>query len=140
MINSQTHKHKWTKVYVIRRGTRSYPDNSFTCGHCFPSRRRRSTTARRSLFSGSCVSGLKNNTDQNLQLIGRFIEDQIESAKTIYDQFTIVFSWLNLFGYHPDDLTLKKRVRSNFSDANHATNAIACDKANKDSALIWKST
>jgi hypothetical protein len=75
----------------------------------------------------SCVSELKNNTDLNLHLIGRFIEDQIESAKTIVDQFTIVFFWLNLFGYYPDDLTQKKRVRSNFSDANHATNAIACD-------------
>ena len=75
----------------------------------------------------TCVSRLKNDSDPNRQLIGRFIEDEIENAKTIDDQFTIVFFWLNLFRYHPDDLTQKKRVRSNFSDTNHATNAIACD-------------
>lgn len=74
-----------------------------------------------------CVGELKSATDANLQLIGDFIENEIESAKTIDDQFTIVFFWLNLFRYHPDDLTRKDRVRSNFSDANHATDAIACD-------------
>jgi hypothetical protein len=74
-----------------------------------------------------CVGELKSATDANLQLIGDFIENEIESAKTIDDQFTIVFFWLNLFGYYPDDLTRKDRVRSNFSDANHATDAIACD-------------
>jgi len=75
----------------------------------------------------TCVGKLKSTTDPNLQLIGNFIENEIESAKTIDDQFTIVLLWLNLFGYYPDDLTRKDRVRSNFSDANHATYAIACD-------------
>jgi hypothetical protein len=75
----------------------------------------------------TCVDKLKSATDSNLQLIGNFIENEIESAKTIDDQFTIVFSWLNFFGYYPDDLTRKDRVRSNFSDSNHATCAIACD-------------
>lgn len=75
----------------------------------------------------TCVGKLKSATDANLQLIGNSIEDGIESAKTIDDQFTIVFFWLNFFGYYPDDLTLKDKVRSNFSDANHATYAIACD-------------
>ena len=75
----------------------------------------------------TCVGKLKSATDPNLQLIGNFIENEIESAKTIDDQFKIVFLWLNLFGYYPDDLTRKNRVRSNFSDANHATYAIACD-------------
>lgn len=74
-----------------------------------------------------CVGKLKSSSDPNLQLIGNFIEDEIESAKTIDDQFTIVFLWLNLFSYYPDDLTRKDRMRSNFSDANHATYAIACD-------------
>jgi hypothetical protein len=74
-----------------------------------------------------CVGKLKSASGPNLQLIGNFIENEIESAKTIDDQFTIVFLWLNLFGYYPDDLTRKDRVRSNFSDANHATFAIACD-------------
>jgi hypothetical protein len=75
----------------------------------------------------TCVGKLKSATDPNLKLIGGFIENKIRSAKAIDDQFEIVFLWLNLFGYHPDDLTQKNRVRSNFSDANHATNAIACD-------------
>lgn len=75
----------------------------------------------------TCVEKLKNTADANLQLIGNFIENEIESAKTIDDQFTIVFLWLNLFGYYPDDLTRIDRVRSNFSDANHATYGIACD-------------
>ncbi|HUT70174.1 MAG TPA: hypothetical protein VMW89_05815 [Desulfatiglandales bacterium] len=75
----------------------------------------------------TCVDKLKSATDANLQLIGNFIQNEIESAKTIDDQFTIVFLWLNLFGYYPDDLTRIDRVRSNFSDANHATYAIACD-------------
>ena len=75
----------------------------------------------------ACVSKLKSTTDPNLQCIGNFIEDMIESAKTIDDQFMTVFFWLNLFGYYPDDLTQKNRVRSNFSDSNHATCAIACD-------------
>jgi len=75
----------------------------------------------------TCVNKLKDDTDPNLQIIGRFIEEEIKNANMIDDQFTIVFFWLNLFGYYPDDLTQKKRVRSNFSDANHATNAIACD-------------
>ena len=67
------------------------------------------------------------STDANLQLIGNFIQNEIESAKTIDDQFASVFIWLNIFGYYPDDLTRIDRVRSNFSDANHATCAIACD-------------
>lgn len=73
------------------------------------------------------VGMLKSAKSSNLRLIGEFIENEIESAKTIDDQFTIVFLWLNLFGYYPDDLTQKDEVRSNFSDANHATYAIACD-------------
>jgi len=75
----------------------------------------------------TCVDKLKNATDVNLQPIGSFIQDEIESAQTIDDQFTIVFLWLNLFGYYPDDLTRIDKVRSNTSDANHATYAIACD-------------
>jgi len=75
----------------------------------------------------TCVDRLKSATDVNLQLIGNFIQKKIESAKTIDDQCTIVFLWLNLFGYYPDDLTRIDRVRSNFSDANHARYAIACD-------------
>ena len=39
----------------------------------------------------------------------------------------IVFNWLNLFGYYPDNLTRIERIRSNFSDALHGTYAIACD-------------
>jgi len=75
----------------------------------------------------TCVDKLKSAADENLQVIGGFIKEEIESAKTINEQFTIVFLWLNLFGYHPDKLTQKDRVRSNFSDANHAKYAIACD-------------
>ncbi len=75
----------------------------------------------------TCVDKLKNASNANLQVIGGFIQDEIESAKMIDDQFTIVFFWLNFFGYYPDDLTRKNRVRSNFSDANHATFAINCD-------------
>jgi hypothetical protein len=69
----------------------------------------------------TCVDKLKSTSDPNLQLIGNFIENEIKSAKTIDDQFAIVFLWLNLFGYYPDDLRRKDKVRSNFSDANHAT-------------------
>jgi hypothetical protein len=75
----------------------------------------------------TCVNKLKSATDANLQLIGNYIENKIESAKTIDEQFTIVFDWLNFFGYYPDDLTRKDIVRSNFTDASHATYAIACD-------------
>jgi hypothetical protein len=75
----------------------------------------------------TCVGDLKGASNSNLQLIGEFVENEIKSAKTIDDQFTIVFVWLNLFGYYPDDLAQKSKVRSNFSDANHATYAIACD-------------
>ena len=82
--------------------------------------------AEKSVF-WTCVDKLKSANNANLQVIGGFIQDEIESAKTIDDQFTIVFLWLNIFGYYPDDLTRKDRVRSNFSDANHATYAIACD-------------
>jgi len=80
----------------------------------------------RSVF-WTCVRKLKSASNPSLQLIGDFFDNEIKSAKTIDDQFTIVFSWLNLFGYYPDDLTQKDEVRSNFSDANHATYAIACD-------------
>jgi hypothetical protein len=45
----------------------------------------------------------------------------------IDDQFTFVFFWLNFFGYYPDDLRKIDKVRSNFSDSNHATYGIACD-------------
>jgi hypothetical protein len=75
----------------------------------------------------TCVDKLKGATDANLQLIGNFIKNEIENAKTIDDQFASVFLWLNIFRYYPDDLTRIDRVRSNFSDANHATCAIACD-------------
>jgi len=75
----------------------------------------------------TCVGKLKSASNQSLQLIGDFIENEIKSAKTIDDQFTIVFLWLNLFGYYPDDLTQKDEVRSNFSDGNHAAYATACD-------------
>jgi len=77
----------------------------------------------------TCVDKLKSASDANLQLIGNFIQNEIESAKTIDEQFKIVFDWLNFFGYHPDDLKRIDRVRSNSSDANHATYAIACDAA-----------
>lgn len=70
---------------------------------------------------------LKNSTDANLKLIGNEIENAIENAKTIDDQLMIVFYWLNLFGYYPDNLTRIKRIRSYFSDALHATYGIACD-------------
>jgi hypothetical protein len=75
----------------------------------------------------TCVNKLKRAVDTNLRLIGDFIENEIENASTIDEQFTIVFDWLNLFGYFPDDLTRKDIVRSNFSDARHATYAIACN-------------
>lgn len=53
---------------------------------------------------------------------------QIGDAKTIYDQLGFVLLWLNLFGYHRDhDLTSIKGVRSNLSDAKHATYGIVCD-------------
>jgi hypothetical protein len=74
-----------------------------------------------------CVGKLKSTSNQSLQLIGDFIESEIKSAKTIDDQFTIVFLWLNLFGYYSDNLTQKDEVRSNYSDGNHAAYAIACD-------------
>lgn len=54
-----------------------------------------------------CVDKLKSADNSNLQLIGESIENEIKSAKTISDQFTIVFYWLNFFGYYPDDLTKK---------------------------------
>jgi hypothetical protein len=75
----------------------------------------------------SCVEELKNSTDANLKLIGNEIENAIENAKSIDDQLMIVFNWLNLFGYYPDNLTRIERIRSNFSDVLHATYGIACD-------------
>ena len=74
-----------------------------------------------------CIGKLKSASNQSLQLIGDFIESEIKSAMTIDDQLTIVFLWLNLFGYYPDDLAQKDEVRSNFSDGNHAACAIACN-------------
>jgi hypothetical protein len=75
----------------------------------------------------TCIGKLKNATDANLQHIGNFIENAIENAKTIDDKFKIVFLWLNFFEYYPDDLKRIKSVRSNFSDAKHATYGIKCD-------------
>lgn len=75
----------------------------------------------------TCVDKLKNAADANLQLIANEIENAIGKAKTIDDQLMIVFNWLNLFGYYPDNLTRIERIRSNFSDALHGTYAIACD-------------
>jgi len=75
----------------------------------------------------TCIENLKNVTDANLQRIGNHIENAIENAKTIDIQLEIVFLWLNLFGYYPDDLKRIEIVRSNFSDAKHATYGIACD-------------
>ena len=74
-----------------------------------------------------CVDNLKNDADANLQLIGNEIENTIVNAKTIEDQLIIVFNWLNLFGYYPDNLTRIEKIRSNFSDALHGTYGIACD-------------
>lgn len=76
----------------------------------------------------TCIGKLKNATDAHLQLIGNEIENAIGDAKTIYDQLGFVLLWLNLFGYHRDhDLTSIKGVRSNLSDAKHATYGIVCD-------------
>jgi len=75
----------------------------------------------------SCVEELKNSTDANLKLIGNEIENAIANAKTIDDQLMIVLNWLNFFGYFPDDLAQLDIIRSNFSDALHATYGIACD-------------
>jgi hypothetical protein len=88
--------------------------------------RRINNIPERSVF-WSCVGELKLSTDANLKVIGNEIENAIENAKTIEDQFMIVFSWLNLFGYYPDNLTRIERIRSNFSDVSHATYGIACD-------------
>ena len=75
----------------------------------------------------TCVEKLKNAPDATLQLVGNHIQNAIDDAKTIDDQLMIVFNWLNLFGYWPDDLTQIKRIRANFSDAQHATYGIACN-------------
>ncbi len=75
----------------------------------------------------NCVEELKNSTDANVKLIGNEIENAIENAKTIDDQLMIVFNWLNLFRYYPDNLTRIERIRSNFCDALHATYGMACD-------------
>ena len=79
-----------------------------------------------SVFWG-CVEKLKNAADENLQRIGNHIQEAIENATTINDQLLIVFNWLNLFGYYPENMTKIKRIRANFSDAQHATYGIACD-------------
>lgn len=75
----------------------------------------------------SCVEKLKNAADENLQRIGNHIQEAIENASTIDGQLLIVFNWLNLFGYYPEDMTQIKRIKANFSDALHATYGIACD-------------
>lgn len=75
----------------------------------------------------TCIGLLKYAADANLQRIGNHIGNAIKNAKTIDDQLEIVFFWLNLFGYYPDDLTRIERVKSNFTDAKHATYGIACD-------------
>ncbi len=81
---------------------------------------------KRSVF-WTCVGKLKSDSNPNVQVIGNFIENDIESATTIGEQFDKVFLWLNVFRYHPDDLTKKNKVQSNFSDGQHAASAIACD-------------
>lgn len=75
----------------------------------------------------NCVDKLKNATDANLQLIANEIENAIDNAKTSDDQFVIVFYWLNLFGYYPDNLARIEKTQSNWSDALHGTYGIACD-------------
>lgn len=75
----------------------------------------------------NCVDKLKNAADVNLQLIANEIENAIDNAETSDDQLVLVFYWLNLFGYYPDDLTRIEKTKSNFSDALHGTWGIACD-------------
>lgn len=75
----------------------------------------------------NCVDKLKKAPDANLQLIANEIENAIDNAKTSDDQLIIVFYWLNLFGYYPDNLTQIEKIKSNFSDALHGTYGIACD-------------
>lgn len=75
----------------------------------------------------TCVEKLKNADDETLRLIGNGIEDGIRNASTVFDQLEIVFLWLNLCGYWPDDMTRIERIRSNCSDARHAEYGIACD-------------
>lgn len=75
----------------------------------------------------NCVDKLKNAADANLLIIADEIKNAIYNAKTIVDQFIIVFQWLNLFGYYPDKLTRIEKIKSNFSDALHGTYGIACD-------------
>jgi hypothetical protein len=75
----------------------------------------------------TCVEKLNNADDETLRLIGNGIEDGIRNASTVFDQLEIVFLWLNLFGYYPDDMTRIKRIRCNLSDARHAEYGIACD-------------
>jgi hypothetical protein len=74
-----------------------------------------------------CIDNLKNDADANRQVIGNEIEGAIATAKTIEDRLEIVLSWLNLFGYYPDNLTRKEKIRSYFSDTLHGTYCIACD-------------
>ena len=75
----------------------------------------------------SCVERLKKSTVPKLKLIGNEIENVIENEKTIDDKLLIVFTWLNLFGYYPDNLTSIERIKFNYSDALHAAYGIACD-------------
>ena len=75
----------------------------------------------------NCVDKLKKAPDANLQLIANEIENAIDNAKTSDDQLIIVFYWLNLFGYYPDNLTQIEKIKSNFSDALHGIYGIACD-------------
>jgi hypothetical protein len=74
----------------------------------------------------TCVDMLKNSIDPNLQFLGGFVENEISSAKTIVSQIEVVLFWLNFFEYYPDDLRKISKVRSNISDARHATYAIGC--------------
>lgn len=74
-----------------------------------------------------CVDKLKNSPDQNLNIIADEIENAIESAKTIDDKLMFVLTWLNFFGYYPDNLTRIEKIKSNFSDILHSTYGVACD-------------
>lgn len=75
----------------------------------------------------ACVEKLKNADHETRRLIGNVIEDGIRNASTVFDQLQIVFLWLTFFGYWPDNMTRRKGIRSNYSDARHAEYGIACD-------------
>jgi hypothetical protein len=75
----------------------------------------------------NCVERLKKSTSYQTSNLGKEIEDAIENEKTIDNKLLIVFTWLNLFGYYPDNFTRIERIRPNHSDALHATYGIKCD-------------